>query len=780
MKKMLNELVRYGKFAFALAFALCCFSASAAKKSVEITLNQSLATSEITTGLPALVRLSESSISGFSYTDCTGSNMKFTDAGGNELAYEVDTWNTIGESLVWVKLPSSAANTKITLTYGDGVTPSAPSTDVWSDYVGVWHLNGSVGATHADVTVADSTANGYVATAKGAVAGGYSEGKIGSAWNVYSTETISSGSYKVGILVNDNTISLGSSYTVSAWVKHYDNSFNYDHLFYRKTGSTASDGGYASEITAKSSASLDVYGNGATKFQFTNFPDTNQKWAHVALCYDSSSVYPYVNGAVVGTGGTIAPKEGTLAIAFGTDSDNNDTCPWHGDFDELRIRKGSRNDDYLAAEYAAMNTSGTDIFNYGVATDVGGSDPTPSYELGWTAEEMTAGGAGFRTDGTLLYAYSKAGTSVNGIPFTNISFTDLKLTTSAAPNVYISTVTGDKNSYGQEGQTGDFASMLANCWIWPSTQGQPVTITLKGLTEGKTYLVQLFAHRNNVDITAVVSQRNDMTFAVDEQVVKIGDKCDVNDNDDVVYLGGSLIGIIQPTASTYDIQVTYAGGLNASFPLNAIQVRELSENPAPAPLTGDYYVSTTGSDSNAGTSREEPLLTIAAAVTKVGAASDKTIVVLEGTHEITATISLNYGTKLIGEGMNKTTIQPASGKNIRCVELNGGAKLEGVTVTGGASSSGSGAGVLVKNGTVSWCRISNNKCTVGSTGGAGVSFDGGQGTIDHSVVVGNVMSAGSWGGGIGANGLAGSVLIDTCLISCNTAVVMAIYLFISF
>ena len=55
---------------------------------------------------PLLVRLSESAISGFSYQDFQGtggSDLRFETADGTGLAYDVDTWDENGESLVWVK-----------------------------------------------------------------------------------------------------------------------------------------------------------------------------------------------------------------------------------------------------------------------------------------------------------------------------------------------------------------------------------------------------------------------------------------------------------------------------------------------------------------------------------------------------------------------------------------------------------------------------------------------------------------------------------------------------
>jgi len=101
--------------------------------------------SEALANFPVLVKVSESGISGFRYADCLKSNggdLRFADAEGNLLASEVDTWDTNGVSLVWVKVPSLTAATEITAYYGWAFAPAVDSSAVWANgYVGVWHLN---------------------------------------------------------------------------------------------------------------------------------------------------------------------------------------------------------------------------------------------------------------------------------------------------------------------------------------------------------------------------------------------------------------------------------------------------------------------------------------------------------------------------------------------------------------------------------------------------------------------------------------------------------------
>ena len=115
------------------------------------------------TDFPVLIRLSAAR-NDFDYSRCAnGADLRFSDAGGNVLSHEIDTWNPVGESLVWVKVPLFNAETKITAHYGftgEGLLPAVESTDVWSaGYVGVWHMreNGVPLAESSGVSVSIST-----------------------------------------------------------------------------------------------------------------------------------------------------------------------------------------------------------------------------------------------------------------------------------------------------------------------------------------------------------------------------------------------------------------------------------------------------------------------------------------------------------------------------------------------------------------------------------------------------------------------------------------------
>ncbi len=168
-----------------------------------------------------------------------------------------------------------------------------------------------------------------------------------------------------------------------------------------------------------------------------------------------------------------------------------------------------------------------------------------------------------------------------------------------------------------------------------------------------------------------------------------------------------------------------------------------------------------------------------------GAAAESpagTVVLGEGVFEIDAQLVVTGGVRVVGLGWAKTVVkQTVAGNTARCATVSGGAKLEGVTLTGGHTRAKyeSGAGVLVENGTVSWCCITNNQTgdaswqsvVVNNIYGAGIHIQ--QGSVDHSIVALNTAYANgggnSHGGGLGVLNPTGPVLVETCLFYGNRA-----------
>lgn len=97
------------------------------------------------TDFPALIVL-KPSLTGFSYSQFKlpgGGDLRFADDANAELAYEIEEWNTNGNSYIWVKVPSFSSATTIKALWGNDrvSTPSYVTGAVWNpDFVGVLHM----------------------------------------------------------------------------------------------------------------------------------------------------------------------------------------------------------------------------------------------------------------------------------------------------------------------------------------------------------------------------------------------------------------------------------------------------------------------------------------------------------------------------------------------------------------------------------------------------------------------------------------------------------------
>jgi len=103
---------------------------------------------ETLTNFPALITFDEC-LPDFRYADFaspSGGDLRFADAYANNLAYEIEEWNTNGTSYVWVNIPAlSNSSDYITAYWGNSAETSSPEHavhgSVWnSSYQAVWHL----------------------------------------------------------------------------------------------------------------------------------------------------------------------------------------------------------------------------------------------------------------------------------------------------------------------------------------------------------------------------------------------------------------------------------------------------------------------------------------------------------------------------------------------------------------------------------------------------------------------------------------------------------------
>lgn len=162
---------------------------------------------------PVLVRISESRIAGFAYSQLSsptdGADLRFTDEDGNFLNHDIDTWNTTGESLVWVSVPTLANGETITMRWGnDNPTEVNDPAAVWNaaGYVQVWHFSSGV--------TTDATGRGLSLTLGGSGIQASSDALLGGCYT--NTATDSAKNF-IAVPQHDSLLTNIAVRTVSGW-----------------------------------------------------------------------------------------------------------------------------------------------------------------------------------------------------------------------------------------------------------------------------------------------------------------------------------------------------------------------------------------------------------------------------------------------------------------------------------------------------------------------------------------------------------------------------------
>ena len=136
-----------------------------------------------------------------------------------------------------------------------------------------------------------------------------------------------------------------------------------------------------------------------------------------------------------------------------------------------------------------------------------------------------------------------------------------------------------------------------------------------------------------------------------------------------------------------------------------------------------------------------------------------------GVFALGAELMVTNGVTLVGQGMSETTLRQTAPH--RVMTVRDGSRVEDLAITGGRTTSNwtHGAGALVYDGTISRCHVHHNRASGNNVYGVGVYFE--KGSIDHSIVAFNTGTDTGAGGGIGHYNIAGTIVVDTCLVYGN-------------
>ena len=323
------------------------------------------------TDFPILVKLTGGVNIDYTKVQNAGEDLRFTDADGTPLDYQIEEWDETGTSYVWVRVPQidTTGTDYITMYYGNGSAADGQNaTGVWdANFAGVWHLNEDT--TGAGVTISDSTSNANH---------GVTEGVWDSSASV-DAQT-GKGLYFDGdtssrlIRMSDSASLDGTNdaATFSMWINWTDPADgNHQNIMSSSNRFSGTDAGY--EWASQGSGNHFFYPEGDAgdaNYNLGPNPFTAGQWHHLAVTLDwaAKEVNIYVDGTAMTFTTENVPAEWVSAgLANPEDwlwGGNPDqvTRYFDGIFDEIQVSDTVRSADWITAQY---ETGRNNLFTFG-------------------------------------------------------------------------------------------------------------------------------------------------------------------------------------------------------------------------------------------------------------------------------------------------------------------------------------------------------------------------------------------------------------------------------
>ena len=337
--------------AFAPAARSTTLDTSLFEKHVTFTVNSAAYAGGALQDFPVLVRLS--AVSGFQFGDFAtpADELRFADASGTSLDYEIDTWDAAsGQALVWVSLPTLEAGSTLTAYWApDGAAslPAVSPTAVWTkaDYVAVWHMN----TQNADGSYSDATGLGATLEPNGtgnpSAPSTASPSALGSAY--YVVPANAQAILQVSAANAASWAFSSTGYTTEAWIG------NLTAEFARIFCHGASSGNRKNSLALGPNRIYQMVGSW-NKEDWPSGAPSGTAWHHVisVLAPSDSSfgsqVYDHGVGFFPGTQKAVDFNDAGMLVVARSDS------KWNHWMDEIRVRRGNTTADWAAANYATQ------------------------------------------------------------------------------------------------------------------------------------------------------------------------------------------------------------------------------------------------------------------------------------------------------------------------------------------------------------------------------------------------------------------------------------------
>jgi hypothetical protein len=352
----------------------------------------------------ALVLLNET-LTGFEYDDfasLSGGDLRFTaDDGTTVLNHEIETWDIVGDSFVWVQIPSLTSNDFIYAYWGNPDAPVAPpytaDGSTWdANFDAVWHLD-ETGGIHLD-----ATGNGHDGTPE--------NGVIQDAAGQIDGADLFDGTNDQVTATGYTAITGTAPRSVSLWMKSGRQPLQTATLV--SWGNNVAGARWDVRLATNGEVRVEVQGG----YVRGGIVVTNETWHHVAVTWEPGTTAD-ISNALIYVDGFLDPLEiidtetvdtpGIQDTVLGSSIVDR---PYQGLLDEVRIESLVRSSNWIWAAYANQ-VAGSTFAGYGPVEDLGGFTDTDGDGMPDFWEELHFGGP---TNGV-------AGADNDGDTFDNLS-----------------------------------------------------------------------------------------------------------------------------------------------------------------------------------------------------------------------------------------------------------------------------------------------------------------------------------------------------------------------
>jgi hypothetical protein len=327
----------------------------------DITINTSATGYNIAGGVvnfPYLVRLSVKSFT-FSEAKRNGEDIRFANAAGTHLPYQIELWDSAGASAaVWVCVDQILGNNAaqyIRMHWGrPAAADSSSGANVFNNgFTGVWHL-GEAGNDNAG-NYRDATANANHCTGTGMLPTSQVSGVIGKGVSLDGGSEYLVSSKTSGITGN-------AVRTISFWVNMPDTRQSGIVVL----GTNVNSGQYGAFVR---NGAWFLWGFGGGNDWVPGGTPAVGTNLFVAIVNNGTMSHWYVNGVEVGTGFTHTYATTNTPVTLGLENDMGTLSYYCGTLDEVEITNVARSTDWLTLAYRNQEYVYEDVEAYSLWAD---------------------------------------------------------------------------------------------------------------------------------------------------------------------------------------------------------------------------------------------------------------------------------------------------------------------------------------------------------------------------------------------------------------------------